>query len=34
MKTSAQLAWLALQHFILAMLYGFIFCLVIYCFIG
>lgn len=34
MPTPAQLAWTALQHFILAIVYGVIFCLVAYCFIA
>jgi uncharacterized membrane protein YagU involved in acid resistance len=34
MPTPAQLALSALQHFTLAIVYGLIFCLVAYCFIG
>lgn len=34
MPSAKSLALLALQHLVLALLYGFIFCLVIYCFIG
>lgn len=34
MPTPAQLAIQALQHFILAIVYGLIFCLVVYCFIS
>lgn len=34
MPTSTQLALKALEHFITAIVYGVIFCLVAYCFIG